>query len=119
MVDVAVGDQNEVDVVEGDLLAETPADLLEPLDQFGVFENFLANFQVTYGGDTLTSLDLADAQGTYAYDGLTVFNWTVDDGGFNAIGIDFTEMTIGTPGLLFADGFESGNTSEWSSTVGR
>ena len=65
-----------------------------PIDQTGIFGQFLNNYSVTYTGDTLPSLDILDALGTYDFDGLTVFNWTVDDGPFNAMGIVFEQMTI-------------------------
>ena len=65
-----------------------------PLDQVGIFTDFLDNYSVTYTGDTLASLDILDALGTYDFTGLTVFNWTIDDGPFNAMGLIFSEMTI-------------------------
>jgi hypothetical protein len=65
-----------------------------PVDQMGVFGLFLNNYSVTYTGDTLGSLDILDALGTYDFDGLTVFNWTIDDGPFNAMGLVFEQMTI-------------------------
>lgn len=64
-------------------------------DQAGVFGNFLSTFNVSYVGDTLDSLDILDAAGTYDYTGLTVFGLGIDDGPFeNALGADFTHMTI-------------------------
>jgi hypothetical protein len=67
-----------------------------PTDEPGVFGQFYNNFYVTYGGSTLPSLDILDALGTYDFDGLTVFNWTLDDGAFgpNAMGLLFSQMTI-------------------------
>jgi hypothetical protein len=65
-----------------------------PLDVTGGFGPFSDNFYVTYGGSTLSSLDIVDAEGTYDFTGLTVFNWTIDDGPFNPIGILFAELTI-------------------------
>jgi hypothetical protein len=65
-----------------------------PLNQMGIFGLFLNNYSVTYTGDTLGSLGILDALGTYDFDGLTVFNWTVDDGPFNAMGLVFEQMTI-------------------------
>lgn len=52
------------------------------------------NFYVTYTGDTLPSLDILDALGTYDYTGLTVFNWTITRSGFDFMGINFTQLTI-------------------------
>ena len=65
-----------------------------PLEQLGIFGQFMCNFSVTYGGTTLGSLDLLDAVGTYDFTGLTVFNFTIDDGPFNAMGLIFDQMTI-------------------------
>jgi hypothetical protein len=65
-----------------------------PLDQTGLFSQFLNNYSVTYTGDTLDSLDILDALGTYDFGGLTVFNWTVDDGPFNAMGMIFEQMVL-------------------------
>ncbi len=65
-----------------------------PINQVGIFGNFINEYHVTYEGDKLASLNILDALGTYDYTGLTVFNWTLDDGPFNAMGINFTQMTI-------------------------
>jgi hypothetical protein len=51
---------------------------------------------VTYAQTTLPSLDILDALGTYDYTGLQVFNWTIDDGPVNPLGIVFTDMLIET-----------------------
>jgi hypothetical protein len=67
-----------------------------PLVPTGSFGHFMHQFLVTYGGSTLPSLDLLDALGSYDYTGLMVFNWSVDDGPFNPLGIDFVSMTIET-----------------------
>lgn len=65
-----------------------------PLAVNGAFGPFVDNFYVTYGGSTLSSLEILDAAGTYDFAGLTVFNWTIDDGPFSPIGLLFSEMTI-------------------------
>jgi hypothetical protein len=65
-----------------------------PLDVTGNFGPFIDSFSVTYLGDTLGSLDILDAQGTYDFTGLTVYHWTVDDGPFEPLGIIFETMTI-------------------------
>ena len=65
-----------------------------PIDQTGIFGQFINNYYVTYVGTTLTSLDILDALGTYDFTGLTVFNWTIDDGPFNPMIIDFASMKI-------------------------
>lgn len=74
-----------------------------PINQDGIFGPFVNNYSVTYTGDTLPSLDILDALGTYDFDGLTVFNWTIDDGPFNAMFIVFEQMTI-EPLVLDEDG---------------
>lgn len=64
-------------------------------DQAGVFGNFLATFNVSYVGDTLDSLDILDAAGTYDFTGLTVFGLGIDDGPIeDVLGADFNHMTI-------------------------
>ena len=73
------------------------------LDQTGAFGQFINNFYVTYGGDLTDSLDIEDVYGTYAYEGIQVFNWTVDDGPFNAMGLIFGEITIEPAGACDAD----------------
>lgn len=66
-----------------------------PLNQVGHFGNFADSFRVTYTGDTLSSLDILDALGTYNYDDLEVYGWTIDDGWYEGvIGIWFTDLTI-------------------------
>ena len=67
-----------------------------PLDQNGSFGTFMNNFSVGYDGSTLGSLDILDAIGIYNFTGLQVFNWTIDDGPFNAAGIDFVGLRIAT-----------------------
>ena len=65
-----------------------------PLNSTGSITQFKNNFSVTYGGSTLSSLDILGALGTYDYTGLSVFGWTIDDGPFNAADINFTQLTI-------------------------
>jgi hypothetical protein len=55
---------------------------------------FEAAFEVGYSGDTLDSLAISDAVGTYAYDGIQSFYFNIVDLGFEVIGVDYTEMTI-------------------------
>jgi len=72
-----------------------------PLDQMGSSGPLLDDFSVTYGGSELSSLDILDALGTYDFTGLTVFNWTVDDGEQQPMGILFEQMVValsGAPG---------------------
>lgn len=65
-----------------------------PLDVAGQFGQFTSQFSVTYENDPLDSLDIIDAAGTYDFTGLSVFNFTVDDGPFQPIGMIFDHMTI-------------------------
>ena len=65
-----------------------------PLAQGGVFGAFRNNFYVTYTGSLLSSLDLLAAVGSYGFSGLTVFNWTIDDGPFNPMLMDFATLEI-------------------------
>ncbi|MCA9291745.1 MAG: hypothetical protein KDA25_11500 [Phycisphaerales bacterium] len=65
-----------------------------PLNQGGAFGQFRNDFSVGYTGDTLSSLDILDAVGTYDYTGLTSFNWAIDDGPFKPLYIIFESMTI-------------------------
>jgi hypothetical protein len=39
-------------------------------------------------------LDILDALGTYDFTGLSVFNWTIDDGPFQPVGLLFSQLTI-------------------------
>ncbi|MEL7448414.1 MAG: VPLPA-CTERM sorting domain-containing protein [Pseudomonadota bacterium] len=65
-----------------------------PSDSTGLFGPFSPNFSVTYNTDPLPSLEIEDALGFYDFSGLTSFNFTVDDGPFNAMGLIFDNMTI-------------------------
>lgn len=56
--------------------------------------SFHALFLATYGGSTLSSLDIVDAAGTYTFAGLTVFNWGLDDAGNQPMGLIFDHFTI-------------------------
>lgn len=72
-----------------------------PLNQTGVFGKFVHNWYVTYDGTTLPSLDILDALGVYTFDGLTVFNWSVEDGPAQPMGVLFEQLEIalsGAPG---------------------
>ncbi len=64
------------------------------LNQAGAFGPFINDFYVTYRGTTLASLDIFGALGSYDFTGLSVFNWTVDDGPFQPLGIVFSSMDI-------------------------
>lgn len=65
-----------------------------PINQNGNFGAFRNNFYVTYGGSTLSSLDILGALGSYDFTGLSVFNWTVSDGPFDPLGLIFSDMLI-------------------------
>ncbi len=90
-----------------------------PIDVTGAFDQFRNVFSVTYEGDVLSSLDVIDAVGTYDFTRLKVFGWTIDDGPFSPLLIIFNQMTIAVDAEIFADGFESGDTSSWTSTTMR
>lgn len=68
-----------------------------PLDEpANVADYFGLDFSVGYDGDTLSSLDILDANGSYTYDGLTNFNFAVVDGPFEAIYFIFEQLNITT-----------------------
>ena len=69
-----------------------------PLNLAGGFGQFAASFSVTYGGATLPTLDIMDALGTYDFTGLTVFNYTIEDGPFSPVGMIFDSMEISMVG---------------------
>ena len=75
-----------------------------PTDVPGAFGQFVLNTQVTYEGETLSSLDILDALGTYDFTGLTVFHFTIDDGPFEAMGMLFEELTLTTGPALAIGG---------------
>ncbi len=59
-------------------------------------QRYYHNYYVTYGPNTLSSLDILDALGTYDYTGLSVFNWTIwrISPDFVFAEFDFARMTI-------------------------
>lgn len=66
-----------------------------PLDEPANVEDYFGlAFSMGYDGDTLSSLDILDANGSYTYDGLTNFNFAVVDGLFEAIYIIFEQLNI-------------------------
>jgi hypothetical protein len=78
---------------------------------------FQANLDLGYTGDTLDSLDILDALGVYAFDGLTRFGfniWSIFPDNV-AMEIDFQEMTIVEGG---GDGGDGGNGVPATSTGG-
>ncbi|HZL99240.1 MAG TPA: hypothetical protein VFD43_03220 [Planctomycetota bacterium] len=74
-----------------------------PLSQVGSFGNLTQSFYVTYGASLLPSLNILDAVGTYDFTGLTVFNWTIDDGPANPMGMIFEQITIAVVPQAFTD----------------
>lgn len=60
----------------------------------GQIGQFGPHFEVGYEGDTLASLDILAAAGSYGYDGLTSFWYAIFDGWAEAGGMLFTELTI-------------------------
>lgn len=55
---------------------------------------FQQTFEVTYPQDRLPSLDIYDAVGTYDYDGLSSYYFTMLDGFADAMEIAYAQMTI-------------------------
>ncbi len=71
-----------------------------PVNEPAALDPFFGSvFSVGYGEETLASLDIADAVGTYDYDGLTNFYFGVVDGPIDVIGFDFTQFTIAGGGV--------------------
>jgi hypothetical protein len=56
------------------------------------------HWEVGYTGDTLSSLDVLDAVGTYTFDGLTSFYTGIQDAWIDAIGLIYgqTVITVGS-----------------------
>ncbi|RKY21261.1 MAG: hypothetical protein DRQ55_04975 [Planctomycetota bacterium] len=96
--------RNDDPAVDGFMVTTQPDfPLGVPTNQAGGFGQFVDNWYVTYGGDTLPSLDILDALGSYGFTGLTVFNWTMVDGPFDAMGLIFESMTIEVDGSAWSD----------------
>jgi len=70
----------------------------ENVNDFGGLDTSIPNadmaFHATYGGGTLSSLNILDALGSYDLTGLTVFNWTIDIGPGTPMGMNFSKLTI-------------------------
>ncbi len=94
--------RNNDPAVDGFFLStnvDSPAGV--PLNQNGAFGKFTGVFYVTYVPSTLDSLDILAALGTYDFTGLTVFNFGVEDGEQQPLGILFEQLDIallGAPG---------------------
>ena len=81
-----------------------------PLDQTGQFSQFTNDFSVTYTGETLSTLNIEDIdQSSFDFSGLTVFNWTINDGPFSAMGIVFERLEVGEVFIDFKCGFPVGD----------
>jgi hypothetical protein len=65
-----------------------------PLDEVGILGDFAVHFEVGYTGDTLATLDILDAVGTYDYTGLTSFYTVVMDGWAEPMGLEYGQLTI-------------------------
>jgi hypothetical protein len=65
-----------------------------PLDEAGILGQFAVHYEVGYTGDTLETLNILDAVGTYDYTGLTSFYTVVLDGWAEPMGLIFGQMTI-------------------------
>jgi Dockerin type I domain len=97
--------RNNDPAVDGFVLStglSLPAPL--PLNVQGAFGPFGAGFYVTYTGNTLPSLNILDALGTYEYAGLTVFYWTIQDGPVEPVGMIFESITLSVAADLNGDG---------------
>jgi len=71
-----------------------------PLNEMGGIDPYFGNvFEVGYVEETLDSLDIADAVGTYDYTGLTNFYFGVIDGPVDVIGFELTQFTIAGGGV--------------------
>lgn len=83
-------------VADGFFVATTnidwPSELI--LDEPGAIGQFAPHFEVGYEGTTLSSLDIVDAVGSYAYDGLTSFWYAMFDDWAEAAGLLFGELII-------------------------
>ena len=73
-------------------ILETPVGI--PLDEKGRIDQFAAQFAATYEVDTVQSLDILDAVGTYDFKGLTVFHFAISDGPLEPLGLIFERMVI-------------------------
>jgi hypothetical protein len=81
---------------------------------------YLFDFQVSYEGATLDSVDILDALGAYDSDTAVLFGFRVWDSYANdpsnlVMIFEFEQLTI-LDGSIFSDGFETGGTSEWTAT---
>lgn len=65
-----------------------------PTTAEGAFGPLGTYFMSSYDGNMLSSLDILGAVGTWDYTGMSLFGFNVDDGGFEAMGLDFERMTI-------------------------
>lgn len=66
-----------------------------PLDEPANIDDYFGlAFSVGYTGDTLGSLNILDAVGTYDYDGLTNYNFAVMDSWAEAIYFNFQQVVI-------------------------
>ena len=65
-----------------------------PTNELGGFGAFKANFAVSYDGSTLATLDILDAIGSYDFNGLGSFDFTLRDGPVDAIGMLFSGMNL-------------------------
>lgn len=87
--------RNDDPAVDGFLLStNVDVPLGIPLDVNGIFGALQAYTYVTYGGATLSSLDVASAVGTYEYTGLSVFGFAIQDGPFDPVGLIFDKLEI-------------------------
>lgn len=96
--------RNNDPAVDGFMLSASVSDPAGvPLAQNGSFGALTQSFYVTYDGTLLPSLNILDALGTYDFDGLSVFNWTIDDGAFNPMGMLFETIEIAVVPTTYTD----------------
>ncbi len=87
--------RNNDPAVDGFFLSTGTAwDVPLPMNEAGLAGQLGCHFAVGYDGETLSSLNIVDAVGSYDYTGLTNFYFSTDDSGFDPMGINFDSMTI-------------------------
>ena len=112
--------RNDDPAVDGFFLS-TGLDLDFPLptDEPGLLGPFGARFNVTYLGTMLSTLDILDAVGTYDFTDLTVYGHAVTDASFDAMLIEYVDLTIGattaTP-LLYRASVDV-LTADWKTSI--
>ncbi|MCH2135510.1 MAG: hypothetical protein MK101_02885 [Phycisphaerales bacterium] len=78
------------------------------LSQQGALGPLTMLTSMSYDGEALSSLDILQAEGVYDFEGLSVFNWVIEDGPYVPLGVLFESLTIevmeeGLPGDVNGD----------------